>query len=118
MKKLFKLLKAGIVQSWFMILDLLTDKAQENGNVRKISLGRCCFLILFVVAINIWLGGADIAANMLIVMGSLLTYVFGSKVTEGWASLAEMKHATPEYYASKHKSSSKQTAVDAEEAGD
>ena len=70
-----------------MILDLLTDRVKENGNVRKISLGRVCFLILFVASVSIWLSGTDIAANMLVVLSTLLAYVFGSKVTEAITAL-------------------------------
>ncbi len=83
--KFLNTLKKGLIQFWFMLVDLLTDRPQGNETTRKISLGRCCFLVLFIASLSVWLAGADIAANMLIVMGSLLTYVFGSKITDGWA---------------------------------
>jgi hypothetical protein len=80
MNKFFNKLGKFFSECGRLIVDLLTDRAKENGNVRKISLGRVCFLILFVVSIHIWLGGADIATNMLIVLTSLLGYVFGNQI--------------------------------------
>lgn len=107
MKKLFSILIRGIQETWYMLIDLLTDKADDGSGSRKISLGRCCFLVLFFVSLKIWLGGADIAANMLIVLGSLLTYVFGTKITEGWGALTKLRYTQSDI-----------VTVDPEEAGD
>lgn len=85
--KILKIISSFIKTTWFLFVDLLTDRPQIEGGVRKISLGRVCFLILFGLSISIWMGGADIAANMLIVLASLLTYVFGSQITGTFKAL-------------------------------
>ena len=78
MKKFFKAI-------WRLIVGLLTDKGLENGDsVRKLSLGRIAFLVLFALSISMWAGNKDIPQNMMVTMGALLTYVFGTKVTTGF----------------------------------
>jgi hypothetical protein len=77
-----------------IIYDLVTER--QNGNERKISIGRVAFITILLVAIKIWLGVplVDIPNNLFLTLSALLAYVLGTKAISGWAALGAMKHAT------------------------
>jgi hypothetical protein len=66
-----------------LAVSLFTESVPEEPGVRKTSIGRICFFIVFVHAGVVWGLGNDIPSGELETLWALMAYVFGTKLVEG-----------------------------------
>ena len=76
-----------------VVYDIITEEKQ-NGNGRKVSIGRIAFIVVLIASLHIWLTSVpmvDVPPNMFLTLTALLTYVLGTKALSSWTTLQSMK---------------------------
>lgn len=85
MKKFFKTIGDQIRGFWYGTFYETTSEGHK-----KWSLGRVLLVVLFIAALKVWLGGAEIPMTMVALLFAMLIYVFGTKMVTAFEKVKSL----------------------------